>query len=304
MIKPLFLILCLVFGSSVISAEDGLVAIVNNEAITQKDLSNFINFMRIQMSAQYSKEEVEQRINQMRPDLIQRLIEDRLILQAAYKEDIIINENRIKARVQQMRKNYLTEADFQNALAAQGLNLADVELKIKEQLLMMEIIDRKIRAGIVLKPQEITDYYNAHSQGLQKPEERLVRFITIKDPKLARQIQETIAEYKDLDAISRSYSLEITDLGWVASEQLKPEIAKAVFNLEAGKISPFLDSDRNLYIFEVKAIRPPGKAPLSDVQGEISNFLFERKMQEALAEWLEELKSEAYIEIKGNYGAG
>jgi peptidyl-prolyl cis-trans isomerase SurA len=115
---------------------------------------------------------------------------------------------------------------------------------------------------------------------------------------MVSEIEASIAEYKDLDAIAQCHSLEITELGWVTSGQLKEEIGDIVFDLEAGGLSPVLNSDGRFYIFEVKAIRPSGTQPLFDVQEEVSHLLFSRKMQEAMVEWLEELRSEAYIEIK------
>ena len=50
-----------IFGEA-LATEDGLVAIVNNQVITQRDLNNFTNFMRLQLSGLYSEEEAEQRI--------------------------------------------------------------------------------------------------------------------------------------------------------------------------------------------------------------------------------------------------
>jgi peptidyl-prolyl cis-trans isomerase SurA len=279
-------------------AEGGVVAIVNNEAITQKDLNDFINFMRVQMSAQYPEPEVEQRIEQMRLDLIDRLIEDRLILQAAYKQDIAVDQNRIKARIGQISQNYSSEEDFQARLMEQGLTLADIELKIKEQLLMREIIEQKVKSKITLKPQEITDYYSAHKQDFTSPEQRLVRLVVIKEQELAGQIEKQISRYGDLDFLAERHSLEITDLGWVTAEQLRKEVADAIFNSQTGKLSTFLDSSSGLYIFEAKEIKPSQELSLFEAQEEISHFLSEIKMQEAMVQWLEELKSEAYIEVK------
>jgi parvulin-like peptidyl-prolyl isomerase len=297
MLKSLFIILCLFVTGSLVFAEDGIVAVVNNDVITQKDLNDFINFMRMQMYGKYSEEEIEQRINLMLPDLISRLIEDRLILQAAYKEDIIVDQIRIEARIEQIKKQYSTEADFEQALASQGSTLADIELKIKEQLLMFGVIDREIESKIVVTPQEITDYYNAHSTEFKKPGQRLVRFLIIEDS-MAKDAESLIAESKDLDAIADSLSLEVTDLGWVDSSKVREEIAEIVFKSEVGKISTLLSSEGKNYVLEVKAIKPPQEQSLFEVQEVINRILFEKKMQEAMVEWLGKLRSEAYIEIK------
>ena len=304
MIKKTFLILSLVFMGSAVCLADGLVAIVNNDVVTQKDLDDFINFMQMQMSDQYSEQEVEGKINEMLPDLISRLIEDRLILQAAYKEEIIIEPMRIKARMEQIKKRYPSESDFAVDIKARGMSLADVELKIKEQLLMREIIDIKIRSKLVVKPQEVTDYYEAHKQDFLTPEQRWVRVMAIKESDSIQQAQETIKKYSDLESISRVYASEINDLGWVVSDQLKKQIADIIFNLDTGSLWPYLDSENGgLYIFEVKSIKPPQVATLTEMQDEINRFLFEQKMQEAMVSWLDKLKDEAYIEIRGDYAS-
>lgn len=295
------LTICLVLLHCLAFAEDSLVAIVNNDVITQKDIDDFVSFMRIQMSSQHSEEEIKQKIDAMLPDLIKRLIEDRLILQAAYKEGIVINENRIKARVNQMRERYLSELDFKEALISQGLSQADIELKLKEQFLMVEIIDRKIKSKIVIKPQEVTDYYYANIHDFNKPEQRQVRCLILQDTALVNQIKNKLFESQDLDEIAGSHSLEVTDLGWVNSKQLKKELADVVFNLEMNRPSSIIESEGRFYVLEVVAVESVGERSLSEVQEAISSFLFERKMQVALIEWLEQLKQEAYIRIKNEY---
>lgn len=289
---------CLLLFAFSAFAQDGVKAIVNNEVVTKDDLESFINFMRIQMAELYSTEEVNQRINQMLPDLLERLIEDRLILQAASKENIIIEPTRIRARIDEIKKNYSSDADFENALASQGLVLADLQIKLKEQLLMFEIINRKIRSKVKVNPQEVTDYYLVHAQDFIEPEQLRVVYLSIKDPPLIERIKKDSSSKPDLDKIAGNYSLEIVNLGWVTRSQLKPEIANAVLNLKAGESSELLNQDDNFYIFKVEESKPETKLSLSEVQGKIYNLIFEKRMQESLVEWLNELKSKAYIVIK------
>ncbi|MFH1578276.1 MAG: peptidyl-prolyl cis-trans isomerase [Candidatus Omnitrophota bacterium] len=311
----IFMILSLFYSGPAVCANDGIVAIVNNEVITQKDLDDFINFMRIQLSSRLSVDEVEQRINQMLPDLINRLIEDRLILQEAHKQGIIVDQNRIKARIEQIKEKYPSESHFNDELVSQGLSLSEIAAKIQEQFLMFKIINAQIRSKIQVKPQEVTDYYYDHPKSFVRPEERKVRLLTIKDASLTQELKELIPQLRsnlmpaedkkpsdaqnDLDAIAEAYSLEITDFGWVTKKQLKDDISDMVFALEAGKISAPFYTDNKDYIFEVSEVKLSYDAPLDEVQEEISEFLFEEKMQEASVKWLQGLRSEAYIEIKG-----
>ena len=140
-------------------AQDKIIAIVNNEVITQKDLSDFLNFMRMQLSAQYKGRELEDKIQSLKPDLLDKLVEDRLILGQAQAANIKVDEARVKARIDELRRRYPSERDFQEALAEQGLTQADVESKIRDQMLMYSIIDAKIKSKIVVAPSEVTDFY-------------------------------------------------------------------------------------------------------------------------------------------------
>ena len=307
MIRYLVLILCLFFANLGFSEEsipkrpEGLVAIVNNDIITRRDLDAFINFMRMQLRSEYSEEETEERIDLMQVDLIEKLIEDKLILQAAYEEEIVIEQAKVDARLNQIRREYLTEEDLRDALLLQGLTLADVEMKIKEQILMVDIIERKIRSGIEIQPIEITEYYNSNNQDFNRPAQRFLRYALVENPVLGKKIRRTIDGYKDLDDLAVTHYLKIVDLGWSDRKQLKKEITDLVFNLGGGEMATFVEDGDKFYFFEVKEIRPEGKAPIEQVQAKIYDLLFKIKMQDSLVEWLDQLRSEAYILKKAKY---
>ena len=77
-------------------AQDKIIAIVNSDVITQKDLNDFLNFMRMQLMTEYKGKELENKIQSMKLDLIDKLVEDRLILQQAKKNNIQIDEGRLR----------------------------------------------------------------------------------------------------------------------------------------------------------------------------------------------------------------
>ena len=298
MIKTVLLILILLFTSSFVFADSGVVAVVNKEVITQNDLDEFINFMRMQLSVRYSAEEVQQRIEEKLPDLIDRLIEDKLILQAAYdEEDLLITQSRIEARVAQIKKRYPSGEDFEAALEDQGLSIADIELKIKEQILMQAIIGRKIKSAIAIKPHEITDYYSAHSEDFVNPEQRLIRYTIVSQPK-KEEVSSCLAKSESLEVIAKACVLDVVDLGWASRESLRKDIADIVYELKPGELSGILELQDSLYVFEAKAVKASEKKELLEAQDEIEQILFGEKMEVSLADWIEQLKSEAYIEIK------
>jgi len=281
-------------------ALDQIVAVVNQDVITQKDLNDFINFMRVQLMAEYKGEKLESKIQSMKLDLIDRLIEDHLILQEAKKSGIRIDQSRINARIAEIKKHYASDRAFQDAIAKQGLVQADIEKKIREQLLMQAIIEIKIKSKIIINPLEVTEFYQQNIENFKLPEGREFESLSIKDADLSREIFAKLRSDGDFQEVAKVYSLNVNKFNSTQKGQLRGDIEEEIFKLQPGEISNPIKIEDSYYIFKLNSINPPRQQTLSETQDEIYTFLFNAKMQEALANWLEELKKHSYIKISQN----
>ena len=93
-ISSLFLVSLILLSTGYLYALDKVIAVVNSEVITQKDLADFLNFMRLQYSRQFQGKALEEKVDSMKKDLLQRLIEDRLILQQAKLDKLSVEPSR------------------------------------------------------------------------------------------------------------------------------------------------------------------------------------------------------------------
>jgi parvulin-like peptidyl-prolyl isomerase len=279
-------------------AQDKIIAIVNKDIITQKDLNDFINFMRVQLAAQYQGEQLETKIQSMKLDLLDKLIEDRLILQEAKKDNIKINPDRIKVRVSEIKNHYSSDSEFQNSLAKQGLVQADLEEKIKEQLLMYTVIDIEIRSKIIIKPGEVTDFYQENTGKFILSEQREFESVTVDNEILANEVFEKLKSGQELQGVANKYSLTVNKFSCARGDgQLRKDIEDAIFKMNLAQLSIPVKIQDNYYIFKLNNIIPPRHQNLSEVQDGIYMMLFNKKMQEALTKWLDELKERSYIKI-------
>ncbi len=278
-------------------AQDKIVAIVNKDIITQKDLNDFINFMRVQLSTQYQGKQLESKIQSMKLDLLDKLIEDRLILQEAKKDNIGIDSDRIKAKINEIKKHYGSDTEFQNAIAKQGLVQADIEEKIREQTLMYAVIDREIRSKIIIKPVEVTDFYQGNIKKFIFPEQREFESVTVDNESKAFEVFDKLKSGQGLEEVANRYSLAINKFSSLRDGQLRKDIEETVFKINVGQISAPVKIEESYYIFKLNNIIPPRQQNLSEVQEEIHAMLFNKKMQEALTKWLDELKRHSYIKI-------
>lgn len=278
-------------------AQDQIIAVVNNDVITQKDLDDFVNFMRLQLSREYSVSQLENKIKSITSDLLDRLVEDRLILQEAKKTGIKIDESRVRGKVDEIRKQYKTEAQFQDSLTAQGLVTADLENKIREQMLMYALIDIKVRKKITVNPADITDFYYANSKNFTIPKRLDFDSIMLGDYAQAKEVYEKLAGGGDLIDLSLQYPLKLSAFKDQAAGELRKEIDDVVFAQEEGALTAPVKIQDSHYIFRINKVHPPREQTLEEVRDSIYRFLFEKKMQESLTAWLEELKKHSYIKI-------
>lgn len=278
-------------------AESQIVAIVNCDAITQKDLDDFSNFMRMQLSSQYQGEALKSKIESLKVELLDKLIEDRLILQEAKKSNLKIEGGRVKAKVNEIKKQYPSEVVFESALARQGLVQADIETRIREQILMYTFIETRIRNRIVVKPSEVTAFFEKNRSEFMIPEERQVDAITIDDPDKVKGISDNIAKGVGLEEIAARYSLNISEMSFFNGDELKKEVANIIFNLSLQQMSAPIRIEDSYYVFRLKNINPPRQQALAEVQDKVYNFIFNSKMQEEMNKWLDEIKSKSYIKV-------
>lgn len=296
----LFVILHLALGIYPLFAQDKIVAIVNSDIITQNDLNDFINFMRIQLSVDLKGERLESKIQSMKVDLMDRLIEDRLILQEAKRTGIKIDENRIKAKLGEIKKHYPSDIEFQNALRKQGLVQADLETRTREQLLMYEIIEMKVKSKITVSPNEVTDFYRKNPEEFKLPQQRRFETIAIEDQNLIVVVCNDLKNGRGFEDLSKKYSLTLNKLEAMRDGRLKKEIEEAVFKLNPGEVSEPVKIDGKYYIFKLNDVIMSRQQSLAEVQEKIYAFLFDNKMREGLTGWLDELKKNAYIKIPEN----
>lgn len=292
-------------------AQDKIVAVVNDEVITQKDLDDYLKFTRLELEQQYKGKELEEKVSAMNHDMINRLIEDRLILQEAKRaleqarkdkdayavSRLEVDPGRIKIRIDDIKKHYFSDKEFQEALAQQGMNQSDLEEKIREQVLTYSIIDLKVKNNITVNPREVTDYYQQNLGAMKLPEEREFVSLSFDGRDTADEIYAKAKTGEGLEVTATAYDRMPDRLTVFKGGQLRKDIEAVVFQLNLGEISKPVKIENQYYIFRVDKITLPREQALAQAQDKISEFLVNSKMQKALNNWLDEIKKKSYINI-------
>ncbi len=289
-------VLC-VAAPAVGRAQDGIVAVVNKDVITAKELRDFENFLRMQMERELKGKALEEKLEGMLPNLLDKLIDDRIILQEAERSGVKANEERVKLRMQEIRKRYASEFEFKEDLKRQGFVPADIERKIREQFITYAIIEDRVRSKVVVKPEEVTAYYRSHAWEYNKEEERIFETVAADADETVRAARHDLVRGLSLDVVCQRYGVTSDELSVFKGRGLKPELEAVLFSLPEGGVSDVIRSGDSYYIFRVKNIVPRSAMGLQEVQDQIYAAVYQQKVEEKLASWLKDLKDKAYIKI-------
>lgn len=291
---------------------DRVVAIVNDEVITQSEVEKALMPISAQYAAIYRNEELLQKLSEARHNIINKLIENKLILAEAKNAGIEISDEEIEAKIEELKRGFSSQDEFEAVLFKQGLGITDLKENFRNQIMIQKIINRQIKSKVVIKPTEIVDYYYTHLDDFTNPQEVKISNILIKvedkvDAPGAYQRAEKVLSLLENGANFAQVAREYSDgpqrekggsVGFVSRGQMIKEIDEVIFKLKVGEISGLIKSSLGYHIVKVEDIRPAYVKDLTLVQSEIEDILFQEKMERNFAQWLEKLRENAYISIK------
>lgn len=251
--------------------EPTLAATVNNENITLEELQREISLMQVDGTTPAANQD------ELMRSVLERLIEQKLIEQAAQRLEISISDEQIQEEIAVLQATAEEEGfSMEEFFAAQGIQPEDYPRRIR-QMLLTEAVNEQVTAGVTTTAPQV------HA-----------RHILVNDEATARQILDELNQGGDFVALAAQYSLDPStreaggDLGWVApGDLLQSEVEAMIFALPANARAPEpVKSILGYHIIE--SIERAEDRPLEPAK-------IAQKRQEAWLNWLAEQRSSADI---------
>ena len=296
---------------------DRVVAVVNDEAITQSEMDRYLRPLYEQLKQEYQGDALMRQLNEIRLKLLNQMIEDRLVYQESKARGIIVDEAEIDRMVRDARGQFGAEEEFEEALSGQGTSLAELRESYRRQIAIRKLHDLEIRSQVVVSPQEIEDFYKARPSELAEEEAIRVRSITVRkgEEALAKGVKDEAAKSKaaslrgrvlageSFEKIAREFSEDAHAkegglVGWVARGTMLAELNQVLFKLHTGGISEVLETPAAYHLFKVEEKKTSRIPKLEEARDKIREILFQEEAKARFKEWMEELKNRAYISIR------
>lgn len=271
-----------------------VAARVNGEVIYATDLDREVDAI----ARQYGIPDDDKQRNEIVRIVLDQVIEQRIINQEARRYDAVASEAQINAQLADIRRNFPTEEEFQQALEQRKWTLADLKNRLRGTITMQNLTERV--TNITVTDAEIQTYFNEHRSEYDQAEQVRVSHILTKSEAEARLVLarfrrgekfEDLAQYSE-DPGSKAQG---GDLGFVSRGQLVGEFEKVAFSLKPGQTSGIVKTQFGFHIIRVTDSRSPQPARIEAVRNQIRGQLLTRKSEAAFQEWLKKAKTQAKI---------
>jgi peptidyl-prolyl cis-trans isomerase SurA len=296
---------------------DRVVAIVNNEAIPESALDRQMQLIMVRIKQGNMNAPPE---DQLRKQLLDRMILEKLQLQKAKEVSVIVEEAELNSAISDIAKrDQLTLLDLKKSVEGQGIPFSQFRDTIKTELTILKLQHRELGQTITVSNAEIEQFLKSPGAQDQNNTEYHLAHILIPLPEMhtermdlhakkeAAEIIQKLNQGADFSELaiaksSASNALQGGDLGWRKTPELPTLFAKIVPSLSVGTIHGPIRNDSGYHIIKLIDKRIDGIQAINSetFRNKAKDILTQRKMDERLGVWLRRLRDDSEVVINLN----
>ena len=252
---------------------DRIVAVVNDEVITERELDERYGLVIRQLGQQGTPLPPKDVLGKQ---LLERMINDRVQLQYAKETGIRVDDVQLERTLSRIAQDSgLTLQQFRETLEREGIGFNQFREEIRSEILLARLKEREVEAKLVISDSEIDNFLSTSEAQLGKGDEYNIAHILVLVPEQAspEQVQKQRARAEDaltqlragtdFAQIAASFSdapdaLQGGSLGWRSPARLPAIFAEAVQSMNPGDLSPVLRSPNGFHIVKLVDKRGAG----------------------------------------------
>ncbi len=224
-----------------------IAAVVNDEVISLFDVVSRIRMVMISSNIADTPE-TRQRIG---PQVLRSLIDEKLELQEAKRQNVTATDSEINNALQQIEKqNNMKSGQLNEFLKARGIDRGALVDQLTAGIVWAKLVRRHTAQTADISDEEIDEALKRVKEHASEPQSRVAEiFLAVDNPAQddevrgqAERLTQQMRQGARFSAIAQQFSQSAAaavggDVGWVRSDQLPPELGKAVSQLKQGELS-------------------------------------------------------------------
>jgi peptidyl-prolyl cis-trans isomerase SurA len=226
---------------------EGVAAVVNDEPITTVDVRDRMRLIIFSAGVQPSEEVLVQ----VQEQAMRGLIEESLQLQTAREFDLVIDDEEVDEALSDMAaRNNATLAQIQQELNEAGIGIETLRRQIRAEITWQYMVSGRYNSRIRVSDAQIATTLARIAESAAEAQYRMaeiyVALPATGSEEAAQQRIETIyaqlSQGAPFPAVAQQFSDAPTaasggDAGWLTAEQLRPQVAQTVRQMQPNQIS-------------------------------------------------------------------
>ncbi len=267
--------------------QDPPVVSVNGDVIYANDVWSMYNRAPSDVRAQYSP-----------GDILEQMIDQRLILQYAASQGVIVSDEDLQAAIDERLSFYgTTRSELREVLEEQGESYEEFEQGVLDELVFEVFVNTVLLPRITISDTEVQAFYQENIDSFSAgPGQMRIRHILVASEEQASDLRQEIIAGTDFASLASAYSLDSAprggDLGFISEQSPLVEPFKTVaLSLEVDQVSEPVQTEFGWHLIK----REEDVISLRDARQIISQELRQERAQRQYQVLLSDLRSEAAI---------
>ncbi|OPL16253.1 MAG: hypothetical protein AVO39_06310 [delta proteobacterium MLS_D] len=291
---------------------DKPAALVNGTMISRDTLEKEVTKIR-ELSAMKGEQLAESQMENMKHEVLERLINYELLCQESVKEKIPVSSEAVNRELQGLKERFPDEDTYRNTMANMGITQAELESQIKRNLAVKNLLDKKVLSTISVSGEECETFYEENPDHFKEPEQVKASHVFVAVPKDASEDDKKEARGKidaagkrlekgdDFETVAREVSQcpsseQGGDLGFFARGNMDKTFEDAAFSMKPDETSPVIETSFGYHIIRVTDRKDARVVPFDEAKDTIGKHLKEQKSNKIVEEYVNDLKKSAKIE--------
>ena len=246
-------------------------------------------------------------------DVLTDMYQELLLLSRADQLGARIAESDVDKAIAGTRERMGLESDeqYQQALAAGGLSEAGLRDRLRQNLLVQEVMGREVQPRLQVGEDELRRYYREHPADFTLPAAvRLHELVVLEEGRDAQQVAANAAALRAeilggtaIEEVARKgaaagTTTSLVDLGWVNAGDLDRDLEKAAWEMQPGGVTAPIPGRGGLHLVKLLERRAAALRPFDEVKEQITVRLQQTLMAKEYQSYLRELEARSFIALK------
>lgn len=297
------------------STANGIVAIVDDEVVTWKDVQQEAGLVIESKIGLFANRpaQLEKEIQKAQQEAVEILVERKLILQEFKRAGYNLPESLVDDRVRErLRERWGGDrAAMARDLQARGMTFERLRQQERERFIVAVMRSKNVSQELVMSPFRIEKYYADNIEKFKVGDQVKLRTIMINKPKSGsatsarNRAEEVLTKLNEGAPFAEMASVYSEDTfrsqggsrGWVELERehYVKELDEAIRALKPGQRSGVVEAETALWIVLLEDAKLNHTKTLPEVREEIEQTLLSQERARLEKQWIEKLKSKSFV---------